>query len=130
MIALRGQSNFQKELDLNDLSVLPEHDESGEPSTSASIHSVSTAMTERSMGHPSLSLSQSSAAHEPKVRFRPHNVDIFSLGCVYYYVLTEGSHPFGQWYEREANIMLGRCDLAPLVGVPEAYSLIAAMIAR
>ena len=129
---MRGQSSFQKDLELNDLSVLPEQeDESGEPSTSAtSIHSVSTAMTERSVGHPALSLSQQSSTHEPKVRFKPHNVDIFSLGCVYYYVLTEGSHPFGQWYEREANIMLGRCDLTPLVNVPEAHALISAMIAR
>ena len=31
--------------------------------------------------------------------------DIFSLGCVFHYVLCGGSHLFGVWYEREANIM-------------------------
>ncbi|TCD64886.1 bifunctional endoribonuclease/protein kinase ire1 [Steccherinum ochraceum] len=31
-------------------------------------------------------------------------VDIFALGCLFYYVLTNGSHPFGDRYEREANI--------------------------
>ncbi|KAI0772825.1 hypothetical protein BD413DRAFT_711814 [Trametes elegans] len=33
------------------------------------------------------------------------SVDIFALGCLYYYVLTNGSHPFGDRYEREFNIL-------------------------
>lgn len=33
------------------------------------------------------------------------SVDIFALGCLYYYVLTNGGHPFGDRFEREANIM-------------------------
>ena len=32
-------------------------------------------------------------------------VDIFALGCLYYYCLTGGSHPYGDRFEREANIM-------------------------
>ncbi|KAI0340462.1 hypothetical protein BDW22DRAFT_428306 [Trametopsis cervina] len=32
------------------------------------------------------------------------SVDIFALGCLFYYVLTNGGHPFGDRYEREANI--------------------------
>ncbi len=32
-------------------------------------------------------------------------VDIFSLGCLYYYVLTEGLHPFGAGVELESNIL-------------------------
>jgi len=32
-------------------------------------------------------------------------VDIFALGCLYYYTLTGGGHPFGDRYEREVNIM-------------------------
>lgn len=31
-------------------------------------------------------------------------VDIFSLGCVFYYVLSEGEHPFGNSFRRQANI--------------------------
>lgn len=33
------------------------------------------------------------------------SVDIFALGCLFYYVLTNGGHPFGERYEREANII-------------------------
>ncbi|KAH9947794.1 hypothetical protein B0H21DRAFT_311206 [Amylocystis lapponica] len=33
------------------------------------------------------------------------SVDIFALGCLYYYVLTNGSHPFGDRFEREGNIL-------------------------
>ncbi|CCM06570.1 uncharacterized protein FIBRA_08847 [Fibroporia radiculosa] len=33
------------------------------------------------------------------------SVDIFALGCLYYYVLTSGGHPFGDRFEREINIL-------------------------
>jgi len=32
-------------------------------------------------------------------------VDIFSVGCVFYYILSKGEHPFGKRYEREKNIL-------------------------
>lgn len=32
-------------------------------------------------------------------------VDIFSLGCVFYYVLSDGKHPFGDPLRRQANIL-------------------------
>lgn len=32
-------------------------------------------------------------------------VDIFALGCILYYVLTDGGHPFGDRLEREYNIL-------------------------
>lgn len=38
-------------------------------------------------------------------------VDIFSAGCVFYYVVSEGSHPFGKSLHRQANILLGRYSL-------------------
>jgi serine/threonine-protein kinase/endoribonuclease IRE1 len=34
-------------------------------------------------------------------------VDLFSLGCLYFYVMTGGCHPFGDRYEREINIVRG-----------------------
>lgn len=34
-------------------------------------------------------------------------VDIFSVGCVFYYVLTKGKHPFGDSLRRQANILSG-----------------------
>ncbi|XP_006017458.1 serine/threonine-protein kinase/endoribonuclease IRE1 isoform X1 [Alligator sinensis] len=36
-----------------------------------------------------------------------YTVDIFSAGCVFYYVISEGSHPFGKSLQRQANILLG-----------------------
>ena len=34
----------------------------------------------------------------------PKAADIFSLGCLFYFTLTRGDHPFGDHYQREANI--------------------------
>jgi serine/threonine-protein kinase/endoribonuclease IRE1 len=33
------------------------------------------------------------------------SVDIFALGCLFYYTLTSGGHPFGDRFEREVNIL-------------------------
>ncbi|KAG4305306.1 hypothetical protein PORY_001476 [Pneumocystis oryctolagi] len=50
--------------------------------------------------------------------FRNHKVsraiDIFSMGCVFYYVLTKGMHPFGEYYFREGNIVKGSADYSHL----------------
>ena len=32
-------------------------------------------------------------------------IDIFALGCLFYYTLTNGCHPFGDRFEREVNIL-------------------------
>lgn len=42
------------------------------------------------------------------------SVDIFAMGCVFYYVLSDGSHPFGDKYERDANIIKNNYNLARL----------------
>lgn len=135
LIALRGTiSSLTKDSGLNEVAdtTLAALEESGDASKSvqsetvSSVHSVSTSAE----NIPGCSSSTLPLTLEARARFRPQNVDIFSLGCVFYYVLTEGSHPFGQWYEREANIMLGRCDLSPLQAVPDALDLVTRMIAR
>lgn len=41
-------------------------------------------------------------------------VDVFSLGCVFYYVLSNGKHPFGDTLRRQANILCGESDLSLL----------------
>ncbi|ALC47341.1 Ire1 [Drosophila busckii] len=41
-------------------------------------------------------------------------VDIFSLGCVYYYVLSGGHHAFGDTLKRQANILSHEYTLAKL----------------
>ena len=61
------------------------------------------------------------------------SVDIFALGCLFYYCLTSGDHPFGDRFEREVNILKNAFELKGLdvfgeEGV-EAQDLVAAMIA-
>ncbi|EGW35193.1 uncharacterized protein SPAPADRAFT_133040 [Spathaspora passalidarum NRRL Y-27907] len=60
-------------------------------------------------------------------------IDIFSLGCVFFYILTGGSHPFGDRYLREGNIIKGDYDLTLLkIRCPndkfEATDLISSLI--
>uniref|UniRef100_A0A8C3QZI1 Serine/threonine-protein kinase/endoribonuclease IRE1 n=1 Tax=Cyanoderma ruficeps TaxID=181631 RepID=A0A8C3QZI1_9PASS len=43
-----------------------------------------------------------------------YTVDIFSAGCVFYYVVSEGGHPFGKSLQRQANILLGAYSLEAL----------------
>ncbi|KAI8351577.1 kinase-like domain-containing protein [Mortierella sp. GBAus27b] len=61
-------------------------------------------------------------------------IDIFSAGCVFYYVLTNGDHPFGDRYSREKNILLNRPNLSGLDSMGsegvEARDLISRMIAQ
>uniref|UniRef100_U5ELH4 non-specific serine/threonine protein kinase n=1 Tax=Corethrella appendiculata TaxID=1370023 RepID=U5ELH4_9DIPT len=39
------------------------------------------------------------------------SVDIFSLGCVFYYVFSYGLHPFGENIKRQGNILSSEYDL-------------------
>ncbi|CAJ0631521.1 12653_t:CDS:10 [Entrophospora sp. SA101] len=61
-------------------------------------------------------------------------IDIFSAGCLFYYVLSRGDHPFGDRYSREINILKGVYDLNKLDDVGEkgieARDLIERMIER
>ena len=58
-------------------------------------------------------------------------VDIFSLGCIFYCTIIPGSHPFGEWYEREANIMKNEPITIALEKISvEASDLVCSMIAR
>lgn len=38
-------------------------------------------------------------------------MDIFSAGCVFYYVTSKGKHPFGDTLRRQANILSGVYNL-------------------
>eukprot|EP00095_Tigriopus_kingsejongensis_P001876 maker-scaffold70_size417918-snap-gene-2.12 protein:Tk01876 transcript:maker-scaffold70_size417918-snap-gene-2.12-mRNA-1 annotation:"hypothetical protein DAPPUDRAFT_305906" len=42
------------------------------------------------------------------------SVDIFSLGCVFYYVMSNGAHPFGESFKRQANILADEHNLDKL----------------
>ncbi|KAJ2881881.1 bifunctional endoribonuclease/protein kinase ire1 [Coemansia aciculifera] len=57
------------------------------------------------------------------------------MGCVFYYVLMDGEHPFGDRLSREQRILTGTPDLSALEGSDnpsaiEAVDLIAHMVAR
>jgi len=56
------------------------------------------------------------------------SVDIFSLGCVLFYCMTGGEHPYGVHYERDGNIMLARPRLRSLGRMPLALNMIRIMI--
>ncbi|OJA17607.1 hypothetical protein AZE42_01208 [Rhizopogon vesiculosus] len=60
------------------------------------------------------------------------SVDIFALGCLFYYVLTNGLHPFGDRFEREVNILKNTKSLDGLAQFgeegSEAVDLIAKML--
>ena len=63
-------------------------------------------------------------------------IDIFSLGCVFYYVLTGGNHPYdsASKYMREANIVKGKYDISELANLGdyqwEAKDLIGRMLSH
>ncbi|MCJ1227526.1 bifunctional endoribonuclease/protein kinase ire1 [Toensbergia leucococca] len=63
-------------------------------------------------------------------------IDIFSLGCVFYYVLTGGNHPFDKdgKYMREANIVKGLYNIDDLSSLGdyqwEAKDLISSMLSH
>lgn len=46
-------------------------------------------------------------------------VDVFAYGCIAYYVLSTGQHPFGSRFERELNVLRGAHDLSFLTGLGE-----------
>ena len=47
-----------------------------------------------------------------------------------HYCLTGGEHPFGERYERDANVIKGNANLAKVGHMPEAADLIGKLIAR
>lgn len=58
-------------------------------------------------------------------------VDVFSLGCVFFYTLTLGYHPFGDFFEREKNILNGTPKaLDRITGLGEAHDLIRQMLQK
>lgn len=54
-------------------------------------------------------------------------VDVFALGCIFYYITT-GEHPFGEnKMDRDANILAGNRDTALLWPHPELQHLVESM---
>ncbi|KAL2916326.1 bifunctional endoribonuclease/protein kinase ire1 [Polyrhizophydium stewartii] len=57
-------------------------------------------------------------------------VDIFSIGCVFFYVLTGGGHPFGDKFSREMNVLRGNFRLDALDVLKEESVLAKDLIKR
>ncbi|KAL3940962.1 MAG: hypothetical protein SGBAC_004592 [Bacillariaceae sp.] len=90
--------------------------------------SDSSTRSDPSNSLPSSTLDQTSNEATPGVR-TSRSVDIFSLGCIFYSTIVLGRHPFGEWYERESNIMHNRPALGPLKELsPDAHDLVIAML--
>jgi serine/threonine protein kinase len=77
------------------------------------------------------SLQDMSPMENPCTSRTSRSTDIFSLGCIFFATLVPGSHPFGEWYEREANIVHNRPNIDVLRALSaEAYDLVGSMIRR
>ncbi|XP_071922923.1 serine/threonine-protein kinase/endoribonuclease IRE1b-like isoform X1 [Coffea arabica] len=55
-------------------------------------------------------------------------VDLFSLGCLLFFCITGGKHPFGEILERDVNIVNNQKDLFLIENLPEATDLIASLL--
>jgi serine/threonine-protein kinase/endoribonuclease IRE1 len=69
--------------------------------------------------------------HSHEDTFEPQTVnDIFTLGCLFFYVLKDGHHPFGDQYHRLANVYDGNSNIDMLKNEESLclYNLISAMI--
>lgn len=57
-------------------------------------------------------------------------MDLFSLGCVLFFCITGGRHPFGDRLERDINIVKNQMDLFLVEYIPEALELISRLLNR
>ena len=53
--------------------------------------------------------SRSHSANLPKGR---QSADVFAMGCVFYFFLTSGQHPFGEGFSIAVNILENRYDIS------------------
>lgn len=84
-------------------------------SSSRNLDISGNTITSRNDSLQDTSIASTGSFYDPYSKQRlTRAVDIFSLGCVFYYVLSRGEHPFGDKYIREANIITGEYDLGLL----------------
>ncbi|KAF3335572.1 Serine/threonine-protein kinase/endoribonuclease IRE1a [Carex littledalei] len=56
------------------------------------------------------------------------SVDLFSLGCILFFCITKGKHPFGDYFERDRNIIKNEFDLFLVDFIPEAVHLFSLLL--
>ncbi|KAF8035096.1 hypothetical protein BT93_C1200 [Corymbia citriodora subsp. variegata] len=55
-------------------------------------------------------------------------LDLFSLGCVLFFCITRGKHPFGEEVHRDSNIVKNKMDLSSVEFIPEAHDLLSRLL--
>ncbi|XP_056174860.1 disease resistance protein L6-like [Syzygium oleosum] len=55
-------------------------------------------------------------------------MDLFSLGCVLFFCITCGGHPFGEILFRDSNIAKNQMDLSSVKFIPEAHDLLSRLL--
>ncbi|XP_076956605.1 serine/threonine-protein kinase/endoribonuclease IRE1a-like [Bidens hawaiensis] len=55
-------------------------------------------------------------------------VDLFSLGCVLFFCMTRGRHPFGDHLERDVNVAKNKVSLFLVEHIPEAVNLFSQLL--
>lgn len=97
----------------------------------ATSFSLITSTSSSSLSDQHSSLSNSQLTQDGRIK-ATRSIDIFSAGCIFYYVLSNGDHPFGNRFGRENNILDGKFDISALESMGEdgmeAYDLIESMI--
>ena len=87
------------------------------------------ATSDDTMSSPATTINDSSSSTSTTICLTK-SVDIFALGCLFYYILTKGGHPYGNCFDREANIIKENKDLSLLYSNEEAHDLITHMLNR
>ena len=81
------------------------------------------------MSSPATTINDSSSSTSTTVCLMK-SVDIFASGCLFYYILTKGGHPYGNCFDREANVIKENKNLSLLYSNEEAHDLITHMLHR
>ncbi|XP_039159711.1 serine/threonine-protein kinase/endoribonuclease IRE1b isoform X2 [Eucalyptus grandis] len=71
------------------------------------------------------------ALHTPEQLSPAHqmcSVDLFGLGCILFFCITGGKHPFGDGLKGDNNIKEYSIDLSPVEFLPEAADLFARLL--
>lgn len=90
-----------------------------EPAEEESLETTTTSSRSVNSGNYSLTAIASKKSTTSLGRKLTRSIDIFSLGCVFYFVLTNGDHPFGSRFEREVNILKDKLKLDGLAVMTE-----------